>query len=93
MTSDQQRALLDIASAQTPDGPPTPSEAESLEESALRYRVWVSERDRNLRQNAAAVLNPAQLKTLHDSRQIRESIEKPMITGIRPANRKYFAVS
>ena len=74
MTTEQQRALVDIISAEGADAPPKRNEGETPEASMQRYREWVSERDRSLRQNAAAVLSPTQLKTLDEGQAIREAM-------------------
>ncbi|HKP59546.1 MAG TPA: hypothetical protein VJV78_22640 [Polyangiales bacterium] len=67
MTSEQQRMLLDILRASGPDTPPR--------EDLQRYQAWIGERDRGIRQNAAAVLSPAQLQTLDEARALRDAMQ------------------
>lgn len=74
MTPEQHRALLATLTSGGLARPPSPGEGESMEESAQLYGDWVSDRDDLMRESAAKILSPTQLKTLEETRQLNDAM-------------------
>ena len=85
VSEEQQRQLLAIIGKRETQGPPARVEGESPEDSMARYRQWRRERSESLRQDAASVLTPEQVKRLEESDSLRSSMETRMSSRGGPA--------